>query len=48
MDTALEGFFKSLQEEEFHAEDLVIYFDNDEIIISPVEDKKSWICKTYS
>jgi hypothetical protein len=38
-DTALE-YFKSLQEEGILAEDLVIYFDNDEIIISPVEDEK--------
>lgn len=36
-DTALE-YFKSLQKEGVLEEDLTIYFENDEVIISPVED----------
>ena len=38
-DTALE-YFKSLQKEGVLEEDLTIYFENDEVIISPVQDGK--------
>ena len=38
-DTALE-YFKSLQKEGVLEKDLTIYFENDEVIISPVKDGK--------